>query len=166
MFWCFSQPTKDDAAVRMSSSFQLCLVRVALCTEGCSSKACWVTVPLFLENKLKGLSYVALPPLFPVSYYFRPGSDGVRPGYPARRRWGGGEGVGDRKAFHQAGKLKKHFSYQTLADLSPTPSVCAFLIFLFFPAFSSTFFFFFLPPHSCWNRVMFDQRLHLSSDLC
>lgn len=32
---------------------------------------------LFLENELKGLSYVALPCLFPVSYYFRPGSDEV-----------------------------------------------------------------------------------------
>lgn len=32
---------------------------------------------LFLESELKGLSYVALPCLFPVSYYFRPGSDEV-----------------------------------------------------------------------------------------
>lgn len=47
----------------MSSSFQLCLVQVTL--SSASSKACWVTVLLFLENKLKGLSYVALPRLFP-----------------------------------------------------------------------------------------------------
>lgn len=58
------------------------LVRVALCSTG----ACGVTLPLFLENKLKGLSYVALPPLFAVSYYFRPGSDGVEAGYPATGR--------------------------------------------------------------------------------
>lgn len=58
---------------------------------------------------------------------------------------GGGEAGGDRKAFHQAGKLKKRFGYQALAGLAPTPSVCACLIFLFFPPFS--FFYFFLFFH-------------------
>ncbi len=76
---------------------------------------------------------------------------------------GGSGGVGDRKAFHQAGKLKKHFGYQALADLAPTPSVCACLIFQFFPLFPLLFF---LLPHSWWNRVRFDQRLHLPSDVC
>lgn len=49
-------------------------------------------------------------------------------------------GGGGRKAFHQAGKLKKHLGYQALADLTPTHSVCACLIFLFFSSFSSFFF--------------------------
>lgn len=65
---------------RMSSSLQL--MSCSGYKRLCSSKACWVTVLQFLENKLKGLSYVALPRLFPVSYYFRPGSDGVGAGYP------------------------------------------------------------------------------------
>lgn len=109
---------------------------------------------LFLENKLKALSYVALPRLFPVSYYFRPGSDGVKVGYPERGGWegggggaqagGGGGGGGGRKAFRQAGKLKKHFGYQTLAALAPTPSVCVWFSFLFFSlSFYSILFFFF-----------------------
>lgn len=85
--------------------------------------------------------------------------------FPAWLRWrrgwisckevvGGGEVVGDRKAFHQAGKLNKLLGYQTLADLC--------LYSLHFPILPH----FFLLLHSCWNQVMFDQRLHLSSDLC
>lgn len=62
---------------RMSSSLQL--MSCSGYKRLYSSKACWVTVLQFLENKL---SYVALPRLFPVSYYFRPGSDGVGAGYP------------------------------------------------------------------------------------
>lgn len=126
----------------MTSSFQLCLVRVTLDPASRGSEACWVTVLLFLENKLKGPSYVALPRLFPVSYYFRPGSDEVGAGYPERGAGGSG-GAGDRKAFHRAGKLKKHFGYQALADLAPTPSFCACLIFQFFPLFPLLFFSFF-----------------------
>lgn len=59
----------------------------------------------------------------------------------------GGGRVGDRKAFHRAGKLKKNFGYQALADLAPTPSVCARFIFPFFPPFSSSSFFFFFVFH-------------------
>lgn len=83
---------------RMSSSLQL--MSCSGYKRLCSSKACWVTVLQFLENKLKGLSYVALPRLFPVSYYFRPGSDGVGAGYP---EVAGGELVGGRGA-------EKHFT--------------------------------------------------------
>lgn len=88
------------------STVLLCLIRVALDCGG-RGKAFWVMVLLFLENKLKGLSYVALPRLFPVSYYFRPGSDGVGAGYPER---GGGGGLGGGlKSILTSRKTEKAF---------------------------------------------------------
>lgn len=59
------------------------------------------------------LSYVAFPRLLHFSYYFRPGSNGVRGGYPES---GGGQ--------------KSILGYQVLADLA-TPSVWARFILLF-----------------------------------
>lgn len=134
---------------RMSSSLQL--MSCSGYKRLCSSKACWVTVLQFLENKLKGLSYVALPRLFPVSYYFRPGSDGVGAGYP---EVAGGELVGGRGA-------EKHFTEQENwksrwvikpSQTSLLHAVCARFIFLFFPPVFLFFsFFFLLPPHSWWR---------------
>ena len=89
---------------------------------------------MFLENKPKGLSYVAPPRLLHFSYYFRPGSNGVGGGYPES---GGGQ--------------KSILGYQVLADLAPR-SVWARFILLFSPIFSS----FFLLQHIWCNRVMFD----------
>lgn len=75
--------------------------------------------------------------------------------------WVAGE-EGGRKAFHQAGKLKKHFGYQALADLAPTPSC---LCLVNFPILSLFFLLFFLLPRSRWNSVRLEKRLHLPSDL-
>lgn len=85
-----------------------------------SSKACRVTFLLFLENKLKGLSYVALPRLFAGAYYFRPGSGGVGAGYPE---------------WEEEWAAEKHFGYQTLADLT-----CSLTVLLNFPIIFLLFF--------------------------
>lgn len=120
----------------MSSSFQLCLVQVTLDSASHSSKACWVTVLLFLENKLKGLSYVALPRLFPVSYYFRPGSDGVRAGYPERGEWRSG----GQKSISPSRKTEKAFRLSSpRRPRSYTLCLCV-LNFPILPPFSSSFF--------------------------
>lgn len=146
---------------RMSSSLQL--MSCSGYKQLCSSKACWVTVLQFLENKLKGLSYVALPRLFPVSYYFRPGSDGVGAGYPEVAGGGAGRRTGGRKAFHRAGKLKEPLSYQALADLAATRCLCS----LHFPFLSPRFplLLFFFPSPSPF-LVKAERRLHLPSDVC
>lgn len=66
-------------------------------------------------------------------------------------KWVAGE-EGAWNAFHQAGKLKKHFGYQALADLA-----CACLIFRFFHSFSSTFIFsfttFLIEQSEAWPEV-------------
>lgn len=66
-------------------------------------------------------------------------------------KWVAGE-EGAWKAFHQAGKLKKHFGYQALADLA-----CACLIFRFFHSFSSTIIFsfttFLIEQSEAWPEV-------------
>lgn len=122
---CFARTQRRTTtlqAVKMNPSFLL--------LGSGSSRACRVTVLLFLENKLKGLSYVALPRLFPVSYYFRPGSDGVGAGYPERWRQGRRRGRG-QKSISPSRKTEKAFR------LSRPRSLC--LCLLDFPIYSFFF---------------------------
>lgn len=130
------------------SPFQLCLVQVTISSEPQQQS-------LLLENKLKGLSYVALPRLFTVCYYFRPGSDGVGAGNPER-------GVGVQKSISPSRKTEKAFR------LSSSCRPCSYaqcLCLPNFPIISSVFLFFMFFFHIL-GGTEFDQRLHLPSDVC
>lgn len=146
---------------RMSSSLQL--MSCSGYKQLCSSKACWVTVLQFLENKLKGLSYVALPRLFPVSYYFRPGSDGVGAGYPEVAGGGAGRRTGGQKSISPSRKTERAVELS-----SPRRPRCYTLFVLAsfsfsFPRFPLLLFFFSSPSPFL---VKAERRLHLPSDVC
>ena len=99
-------------------------------------------VRLFLENKLKGLSYVALPRLFLVSYYFRTGSDGVGVGYPDKM--GGGGGEEGQKSISPSRKTEKAFQLSSPGrPHSYSLCLCLLNFPIHFRFFSQFFFFFF-----------------------
>lgn len=151
----------EAVKARMSSSLQL--MSCSGYKQLCSSKACWVTVLQFLENKLKGLSYVALPRLFPVSYYFRPGSDGVGAGYPEVAGGGAGRRTGGQKSISPSRKTERAVELS-----SPRRPRCYTLFVLASFCFSFSRFplllFFFSSPSPFLVKA--ERRLHLPSDVC
>lgn len=153
--------------MRMSSVFQLCLVQVTIGSKpqqqsmlGHSSSVPW--------EQAKG------------PFLYRPSSSVHRLLlFPAWLRWswgwiswqGGGQGRGGEKAkcfFTFPSPSRKSEKAFRLSSPCRPCSYTHCLCLLNFPIISPVFslFFFFLLPHSWWNRLKFDRRLHLPSDVC